>query len=133
MKGNCRKKNLTTCERKISWYKAALRYIWNQLSRIIKTCTPRYLYGKYSQLLIYWIQPILFKNNCNYWAEETYLQPSRKPTIEFSCKNNGFRPLIIHTKELLRRCLTMLYSKYASSVAVIVILLHRNVFGILVF
>ena len=37
-----------------------------------KTCTPRYSYGEYSQLLIYWIQPILFKNNCNYWAEETY-------------------------------------------------------------
>ena len=31
-----------------------------------KTCTPRYSYGEYSQLLFYGIQPILFKNDCNY-------------------------------------------------------------------
>ena len=53
-----------------------------------KTSTPKYSYGEYSQLLIYWIQPILFKNNCNNWAAEAYLEPSRKSTIDFSSKNN---------------------------------------------
>ena len=40
-----------------------------------KTCTPRYLQGEYSQLLIYWIQSILFQIICNYSAAEAYLQP----------------------------------------------------------
>ena len=53
-----------------------------------KTCTPRHLYAEYSQLLIYWIQSILFKNNCNYCATEAYLEPSWKSTMEFTCKNN---------------------------------------------
>ena len=53
-----------------------------------KTCTPRYSYGEYSQFLFYGIQPILFKNDCNYWAAEAYLEPSRKSTMDFSCKKN---------------------------------------------
>ena len=53
-----------------------------------KTSTPKYSYGEYSQLLIYGIQSILFKNSCNNWAVEAYLEPSRKSTIDFSCKNN---------------------------------------------
>ena len=53
-----------------------------------KTCTRRYSYGEYSQLLIYWIQPILFKNNCNNCAAEVHLELSRKSTMDISCKNN---------------------------------------------
>ena len=53
-----------------------------------KTFTPRYLYGEYSQLLIYWIQSILFKNKCNHCVTEVYLEPSRKSTMKYSCKNS---------------------------------------------
>ena len=53
-----------------------------------KKCTPRYLYGEYSQLLLSWIQSILFKNKCNHCAAEIYLEPSRKSTMKYSCKNS---------------------------------------------
>ena len=53
-----------------------------------KTCTPRYSYREYPQLIIYWIQPIFFKNKCINWVAEANLGAGQKPILEFSCKNN---------------------------------------------
>ena len=108
--------------------KCCLRHIWNQLSRTIKHALLDIRMGNI--LNCYFIES---NQSCLRITAIT----GRKRHIKNPVKNlrcsflakiiNGFRPLVTHTKKFHCRC--FLGSKHASSVTVIVILLHRNVFG----